>query len=410
MGIEPKQQPLFCLKWPWEIHQNPEIKSSSPCQFEVPWLFKSLQNFGFLATNLFDSAFKTPGTSTKSFKPFHFDIGIKPFSSKNGINGKNTKSSTTRKQSLSPDEQGEAEHRALASALASRKEATVIEFYSPKCGLCNSMLNIVMEIEARNSDWLNIVLADAENEKWLPELLYYDIRYVPCFVLLDKYGKALAKTSVPTSRLHVVAGLSHLLKMKQPQENTTNKSFSGPGLDDFASSNLHDLEAKFHPCGNDEPRNSAGKESIDDRKPPPTSRKRIFHTIVGCGAARPESWELIIELPTEKEDLGVDDEKNGARWAVLVVGSSGYGNFRHQADVCHAYQVLKKGGLKDENIIVFIYDDIAYNELNPRLGVIINHPQGSDVYANMPKIPFSLSVLCLHVKKMKDEKWISKGE
>lgn len=57
-----------------------------------------------------------------------------------------------------------------------------------------------------------------------------------------------------------------------------------------------------------------------------------------------------------------------------------------QADVCHAYQILKKGGLKDENIVVFMYDDIAYNELNPKKGVIINSPQGHDVYAGVPKV------------------------
>lgn len=60
-----------------------------------------------------------------------------------------------------------------------------------------------------------------------------------------------------------------------------------------------------------------------------------------------------------------------------------------QADVCHAYQILKKGGLKDENIIVFMYDDIAYDPENPRPGVIINKPDGQDVYHGVPK------VLCL---------------
>ena len=48
------------------------------------------------------------------------------------------------------------------------------------------------------------------------QLVHYDIKYVPCFVLLDKHGRALAKTGVPTSRLHVIAGLYHLLKLKQP--------------------------------------------------------------------------------------------------------------------------------------------------------------------------------------------------
>ena len=35
---------------------------------------------------------------------------------------------------------------------------------------------------------------------------------------------------------------------------------------------------------------------------------------------------------------------------------------------------------------VFMYDDIANNELNPRPGIIINHPQGSGVYAGVPKV------------------------
>lgn len=57
-----------------------------------------------------------------------------------------------------------------------------------------------------------------------------------------------------------------------------------------------------------------------------------------------------------------------------------------QADVCHAYQLLIKGGVKEENIVVFMYDDIAHNELNPRPGVIINHPEGPNVYAGVPKV------------------------
>ncbi|XP_055819310.1 vacuolar-processing enzyme-like [Solanum dulcamara] len=79
------------------------------------------------------------------------------------------------------------------------------------------------------------------------------------------------------------------------------------------------------------------------------------------------------------------EETVGTKWAVLVAGSNGWFNYRHQADVCHAYQILKKGGLKDENIIVFMYDDIANNTMNPRPGVIINNPHGQDVYKGVPK-------------------------
>ncbi|KAK4730053.1 hypothetical protein R3W88_023041 [Solanum pinnatisectum] len=75
----------------------------------------------------------------------------------------------------------------------------------------------------------------------------------------------------------------------------------------------------------------------------------------------------------------------GTKWAVLIAGSAGWTNYRHQADVCHAYQILKAGGLKDENIIVFMYDDIANNTENPKPGVIINNPHGHDVYKGVPK-------------------------
>lgn len=33
-----------------------------------------------------------------------------------------------------------------------------------------------------------------------------------------------------------------------------------------------------------------------------------------------------------------------------------------------------------------MYDDIAYDEENPRPGVIINSPHGSDVYKGVPKV------------------------
>ncbi|XP_068476638.1 uncharacterized protein [Phaseolus vulgaris] len=173
---KPKQT-TFCLKWPWN-NASPN-SGPSPCKFEGPWPLKSLQNLGLIAFNFANSV-----------------------------------SSWKKKTTLA---QSEAEQRAFASALASGKEATLVEFYSPKCRLCNSLLKFVSEVETRNSHWVNVVMADAENPNWLPELLNYDVSYVPCFVLLDNNGKALAKTGIPSSRLHVIAGLSHLLKMKRPQ-------------------------------------------------------------------------------------------------------------------------------------------------------------------------------------------------
>ncbi|KAL3746834.1 hypothetical protein ACJRO7_015732 [Eucalyptus globulus] len=55
------------------------------------------------------------------------------------------------------------------------------------------------------------------------------------------------------------------------------------------------------------------------------------------------------------------------------------------ADVCHPYQLLKKEGLKYENTVVYMYDDIVYNEENPRPGIIINSPVRDDVNEGVPK-------------------------
>lgn len=72
-------------------------------------------------------------------------------------------------------------------------------------------------------------------------------------------------------------------------------------------------------------------------------------------------------------------------WALLIAGSAGYENYRHQADICHAYQILHKAGIPDEQIVVMMYDDIAHNSENPVKGNIINKPNGPNVYPGVLK-------------------------
>ncbi|THD19961.1 Legumain like [Fasciola hepatica] len=54
-----------------------------------------------------------------------------------------------------------------------------------------------------------------------------------------------------------------------------------------------------------------------------------------------------------------------------------------QADVCHAYHVLRENGIPPENIITMIYDDIAKNTENPFPGKLFNDYQHKDVYAGV---------------------------
>ncbi|XP_056626973.1 legumain-like [Triplophysa dalaica] len=75
----------------------------------------------------------------------------------------------------------------------------------------------------------------------------------------------------------------------------------------------------------------------------------------------------------------------GKQWVMLVAGSNTWGNYRHQADVCHAYQIVHQNGIPDDQIVVMMYDDIANNDHNPRPGEIINKPNGQNVYPGVPK-------------------------
>ncbi|XP_060880639.1 legumain-like isoform X2 [Metopolophium dirhodum] len=71
---------------------------------------------------------------------------------------------------------------------------------------------------------------------------------------------------------------------------------------------------------------------------------------------------------------------NKQTWVFLVAGSKGWDNYRHQADVSHAYQTLLKNGIPVDRIIVMMTDDVAFDSKNPYRGELFNHPNGSDVY------------------------------
>ena len=51
-------------------------------------------------------------------------------------------------------------------------------------------------------------------------------------------------------------------------------------------------------------------------------------------------------------------------WAVLVAGSEGFWNYRHQADVAHAYQIMRRGGIPADHIVTMMYNDVASSSSN----------------------------------------------
>ena len=48
--------------------------------------------------------------------------------------------------------------------------------------------------------------------------------------------------------------------------------------------------------------------------------------------------------------------------------------------------MLHHGGIKDDNIVVMMADDIAGNYQNPHPGKIFNSPGGPDVYEGVPVV------------------------
>merc|ERR1712168_825304 len=81
--------------------------------------------------------------------------------------------------------------------------------------------------------------------------------------------------------------------------------------------------------------------------------------------------------------LGAGDKQN--HWALLVAGSNGYYNYRHQADIAHAWQIMRKFGIPESNIVTMMFDDVANNKANPVKGTLINRPVGQDVYQGVVK-------------------------
>lgn len=78
-------------------------------------------------------------------------------------------------------------------------------------------------------------------------------------------------------------------------------------------------------------------------------------------------------------------------WALIVAGSNTYSNYRHQADVAHAWQLLTtKGGYPEAQVITMMYDDIANSPSNPVKNNLVNHPcpDCPNVYPGSAKIDY----------------------
>lgn len=94
-------------------------------------------------------------------------------------------------------------------------------------------------------------------------------------------------------------------------------------------------------------------------------------------------WQEGFEELEDNSDSKFKYKEAKGNKAVLICGSEGWYNYRHQADILHVYQNLKTNGFTDDDIILIMRDDIANHQKNTDKGAIRVKPRGENLYINV---------------------------
>lgn len=104
------------------------------------------------------------------------------------------------------------------------------------------------------------------------------------------------------------------------------------------------------------------------------------------------NWKITQAQSLYPDDVGkVYPHRKGLN-AVIIATSTGWNNYRHQANAYAMYQLLKKNGVDDDHIILISEDDIAYNPQNPTPGFIQSAFSDENLY-NDVHVDYRLSEL-----------------
>ena len=103
-------------------------------------------------------------------------------------------------------------------------------------------------------------------------------------------------------------------------------------------------------------------------------------------------WAADRMMSFDKQDKGVTYEPLTDRCAVVMATSTGWTNYRHQADALYIYRMLKKAGYDDDHIVLIIEDDIANNPENPHPGVVHVTPDGENLHTGI-QVDYKISEL-----------------
>ena len=91
------------------------------------------------------------------------------------------------------------------------------------------------------------------------------------------------------------------------------------------------------------------------------------------------SGDLMNLSATAGSGKGVFPVNRTGLQAVIVGPSRGWQNYRHESDALAMYTMLRENGVRDDNIILMLYDDIPLHSLNPIQGDVHNIPGGKNL-------------------------------
>jgi len=98
------------------------------------------------------------------------------------------------------------------------------------------------------------------------------------------------------------------------------------------------------------------------------------------------SWNYLMKDAEKKFDSEYSESINPIvypdltdQYAVLVQGSNGWENYRHEADVLSIYQMLKANGYSDDHIILITSDDCVNAPENKDKGAVRTDPNGRNL-------------------------------
>lgn len=80
----------------------------------------------------------------------------------------------------------------LDQALANGRP-TLVEFYTDQCTVCQAMAPTVAQLKERYGKRVNFVILNANNPRWLPELVQYKVEGVPHYAFLNSEGRRLGE-------------------------------------------------------------------------------------------------------------------------------------------------------------------------------------------------------------------------